>query len=213
MWDRLWCKSPAAYAGTLTAVTISVCVGDAVGDTGTIMAWRVNWSENFPSTLLYPPPSGETVAASLSSNYERVTFTLPFAMSPTAGSHAASVTPAWSSGLASPVVGPQVLWYDWAARPMYGPASANYMWSFDGTTGPSNAVAWTGGSSVRIWSSYTGSTMQLNDGTDTASGAFDGTFGDAALTALSVGGSSSAVSSVYGVITKVCADPNPLRCR
>lgn len=212
-WNILWCKSSAAYAGTLTAVTIQVCVGDTVGDTGNIYAWRVNHSVNFPSTLLYPPPSVQAVASTATSAYERMDATLPVAMSASAGSHAATFRPAWSTGLASPTVGPQLMFYDGSARPMYGPASANSMRTFDGLNDVANAVSFTAGTVVRIWQDYTGSTMRINDGSDTASGSFDGTFGAAALTTLSIGGNSAALSSAYGVISRVCADPDSTRCR
>lgn len=49
------CASPAAYAGTLTSVTVSLCVGTAASDVGTVVGWRVNHS-----TALDPqgvPPS------------------------------------------------------------------------------------------------------------------------------------------------------------
>lgn len=212
-WNRLWCKSSSAYAGTLTAVTVSVCVGDAVGDIGTVFAWRYNHSVNFPSTLLYPPPSLQAVAASATTAYEYVTFTLPTALSSSSGSVAVSFTPAWTSGLASPLVGPQLVWLDSSGRPMYGPASANAMRIFDGLNDVGNAISWTGGTTVRPWSSYAGSTLTINDGSDTATGSFDGTFGAGALTSVVVGGSSSAGISAYGIITRVCADPRAARCR
>lgn len=96
---------------------------------------------------------------------------------------------------------------------MYGPAAANSLRTFDGLNDVANAFSWTGGITVRAWSSYAGATMQINDGTDTASGAFDGTFGAAALTALQVGGNNGTAAASYGIVSRVCADPDSTRCR
>lgn len=213
-WTRLWCQSPAAYAGTLTAITISVCVGDAAGDTGTVMAWRANWSAAQP-TLGYPNPSVQAVSSAVTSNYERVTFTLPVAMSASTGSHAASFTPAWSTPQATPHMAPQLIYYDGNGRPIYGPGAApTAVRQFDGLNDVSNTyTSLTAGAVVRMWSSYTGSTSQVNDGTDTTTGSFDGTLGAAALTSLQVGGNTAVGTASYGVVSRVCADPDPTRCR
>lgn len=216
-WNVLWCISPAAYAGTLTSVTVSLCVGDAVGDTGTVMGWRINHQVNAPD-LAFPPPSLQAVAASASTAFERITFTLPLAMSATTGSHAASFVPAWAStATSSPAIGSgmQLLYYDGSARAIYAPApNAGRFRQFDGANDVERILtAFTAGSTVRPFSAYTGAVTTVGDQGGSTTGAFDGTFGTGALTALSVGGQISTAQASCGIVSRVCADPNPLRCR
>ncbi len=64
----------------------------------------------------------------------------------------------------------------------------------------------------RVWSSWTGSTMTINDTTDalTNSGTFDGDMASAVAVEI---GALAAVGALNGVIKQVCLDPSPTVCR
>lgn len=212
-WYPLWCKSSAAYSASPVSVTVSVCVGDTAADQGTVYAWGFNHAASMPSTLAYPPPTFQVVSSNVVSNYSRQTTTISNPVSQTTGSHAASYAPMYTGGVASPVTGPQLIYYDNSGRPAYGPAVANSLRTFDGLNDVANTFSWTAGTIYRVWSSYTGSTMQINDGADTASGSFDGTFGAAALTSMQWCGNNVVGAGAWGMCSRVCGDTDPLRCR
>ena len=86
-FDRLNCTSPAAYAGTPTAVTVCVEVGTVVGDTGTIIAWGADVKPSSLYLTSYVPTT--TVAVTRSADVPTVT--LYSALPTTDGSAAASL--------------------------------------------------------------------------------------------------------------------------
>ena len=71
------CTSPAAFAGTLTAVTVSILVGDAVGDQGTLF---VEGCDVKPSAL-YRTSLNDTGAAGITRAVDSAAFTLPSSLS------------------------------------------------------------------------------------------------------------------------------------
>lgn len=89
-YTRVSCVSPAAYAGTLTAVTVCVNVGAVAGDTGNLFAWGIQHEIGaFPTSLILTvgtsvARSGETVAATIAppaSTYACIAATVtPFAL-------------------------------------------------------------------------------------------------------------------------------------
>lgn len=148
-----------------------------------------------------------TAGAAVTRAAETASFALPAAMNASTGSHAVTFVPQWSTGV---TVAPYLLIYDTEARALYKNAGDGInLW--DGTNDVTNATTWTAGTAKRVWSSYTGSTAQVNDGADTTSGSFDGTFGAGALSTLHVG--EGLGSHSFGVVKRVCADPSSTRCR
>lgn len=198
---RVTCSSSAAYAGTLTAVTVTIRVGTVVGDQGTLFVEGCQHELSAPFASSYIATAG----ASATRAAEVARFSV--AMSQTSGSHAVTVVPEWSTGSGSAYA---LLTYDSSARMAYGNADSNVR-IYDGTTEVSNATTYTAGTAKRIWSSYGGASMSVNDGADTASGAFDGTMGAGALTTLSVCNGIGLFG--FSVCKRVCADLSEPRCR
>lgn len=222
-WNRLWCASPAAYAAGLTAVTVSVCVGTVVGDVGTVMAWRYNHHVASPALGIgFPSPSVQAVGSSVTvaggaTSGERFSFALPSGLSQSFGSTAITFAPAWAStasNATNPALGSNLLFFDSAGRAAY---SAGYgsgaVRIFDGTNDINHTpTAWAAGATVRVWSSWGSGLSISGNGAAPSTGAFDGTFGAGALTALSVADAFN-VASIAGVFTALCADPESTRCR
>lgn len=199
---RISCSSSAAYAGTLTAVTVAIGVGSQASDTGTLFVEACQHEVSAPFPSSYADTDGSAAARGV----EVATFALPVAMNASTGSHALTFVPEWSTPLGSPYV----LTYDTAARMIYD-NTGDSIGLWDGTNDTQNATTFTAGTPKRIWTSYTGTTATANDGTDTATGTFDGTMGTGPLTTISVC-NGVAVRS-FGVCKRVCADPVVSRCR
>lgn len=80
---------------------------------------------------------------------------------------------------------------------------------YDGTTQVIySPVSYSPSVAVRNWCSWSGSTMIAGSGSSSASGAFDGVMGTGVAT-LTLGG----FNQPDGIISRVCADPSPARCR
>ena len=87
--------------------------------------------------------------------------------------------------------------------------------SFDSTNIiTSGATTVTPGAALRLWSSYgpgAGTNQSINNGTTTTTGAFDGTMGTS-LATLQVGQQAGG-SQIDSIISRICIDPDPSRCR
>lgn len=203
---RICCVSPAAYAGTLTAVAITVRVGSAVGDMGTLFVEEV---DHYAATAFIPHPI-PTDNVSVTRSSDVATITLSPAMSASIGSHAINVTPAW--GASGPMGGiTHFLRYDPSGQPMYFVSFGSTLRMWDGTSEPSTSTTFTALASRRIWSSYVGSTQSINDGLTTGTGSFDGTLGAGALTTISICNGGGSVADA--LCSRVCVDPSDTRCR
>lgn len=209
-YHRMWCTSSAAYAAGLTAVTISICVGDAAADQGDIFAWRVNHLVAAEQVSFPYPSVGSATAVPV----EAPVATVPAGLSTSDASFALSFAPAWASAGASTTMNAALLFFDGNGRPMYGPGAApTAVRIFDGTNDVSNTHAWTAGTVYRLWASYAGTTAQISDGVDTTTGSFDGTFGAAALTSLQIGRNSGVGSTSFGTVALVRLCNGAARCR
>lgn len=200
---RVYCVSPAAFGGTLTAVTVTIRVGTVAADQGTLFvdACQHEVSATHPSTFI------ATDGTSASRPAEVITATLPLAMSASTGSHAVTFVPFWST---SETGTPYLLVYDGSGRALYD-NGGDSIGVFDGANDIQNSTTFTAGTPKRVWSSYEGATITVNDGADTTTGTFDGTFGSAALTSLGL--CNGFGTRADGVCKRICADLDPLRCR
>lgn len=203
-FDRLNCTSPAAYAGTLTAVTVCVEVGTVVGDTGTIIAWGADVKPSSLYLTSYVPTT--TVAVTRSADVPTVT--LYSALPTTDGSAAASFTPEWSTSVGAPLF--YLMSYSGSAEMLYGQGAVGDIRTYDSTTQVIQTTTYTANVTKRLWSSYTGSAMQVSDTTATASGAFDGSMLTA--TSLQLGQQGGSFQN-NAILSRVCLDPSPTRCR
>ena len=205
-WTRIQCVSPAAYAGTLTAVTVCINVGSVVADTGTLGVWGFNHesSKDFASSYI----SATTVAVT-----RAVDSSLLFSVMPpgalSAGSVAMTFIPGWTkipafTHLVSHLV------FDANGQPLETPNGTDIR-MFDGVTEPSRATTYTAGAATRLYSFWQGASMTVSDTAGTTSGAFDGTMG--ATNQIEIGSRNAGASPVDGVVKLVCVDPDPGRCR
>lgn len=129
---RYACISPAAYGAGITAVTASILVGDAVGDTGSIGAGEVQLEDDgaFWTTDTHPSSYMPTFAAGVTRNSHQITFANPAAITNTEG--CASVSYFRKGWNVAAFVGGSPLAGDANTRPCY-PSSATQLSSFDGT--------------------------------------------------------------------------------
>lgn len=194
---RVSCSSPAAYAGTLTSVTVTIRVGTLVADQGTLFVegCQHEVSAAYPSSYIATAGVSATRAA------ERAIFPNPGAAVLTSGSAAATV--ATDSTLFGMVC------LDNAGRLLYRNTTARI---YDGTTEVAVAAG-TLSASVpkRFASDWGGSTENVRNITDgtSASGSFDGTM---AFSNFDVGFNCTTGAAVDGVIKQVCLDPSRVRC-
>jgi hypothetical protein len=199
-WSRISCTSSAAYAGTLTAVTVAVGVGTVVGDTGTIAVWGCQHEvASTGATSIVPT----TTAAA------------------TRGAESASIdTTSWGSSSSVSVSG-----YVWAIPFASGGAAAVFETSglaalVNESSGP---IRWYTGSGLTVsiiqptsglhWYAYhSGAVRGLGWGANTASGANAATankFG----AQLWFGGSVSGGGPPNGIVSRYCIDKAWEWCR
>lgn len=206
-WSRLTCGSAAAYAGTLTAVTVCINVGTVAGDTGTIGAWGFQHELNraTPTSLILT--AGTAVTRNADSALSMATHPAALTGIFTAGSSAATLIPQWNTN--EPSVGPYLVYIDTVGRPLYAPNSSS-MRTFDGVNDVSRATTYTANTAIRFWSSWLASTISVNNGGGTTTGSFDGTMGS--TTQLFIGGFTG-TAEPDGILKLVCLDPDSTRCR
>lgn len=187
-----------------TSISAQVLVGDAAGDTGTVIFGGCQVETGSWRTSIIP-----TTSATVTRNLETLSVTLAVAMSASTGSHAISVTYAsiQTSGFSHLM--------------RYGAEALILYVYFPGTNlirvndGSAEVGAATGaavvGTSYRYWSSYGATVLSVASSTATNTGVFDGTMGTAALTTLSFCGATTTAPN--GICTRICADPSATRCR
>jgi hypothetical protein len=201
-YNRLGCTSPAAYGGTLTAITICVEVGTVATDTGTVIAWGAQLEAGaWVSSVIDTAAAASTRVADGPVQAAGVVLTGLGA----AGSSSASVSPLNVTAPQAPIV-----FMNGAGRAIYANTSVR---TFDGTNEAAIVNGLTVGVAERYWSSWSGATLQINNSTDatSASVAFDGamdTTGPLEFIANAAIGTSG-----DWIISRICLDPNPLRCR
>lgn len=202
-YTRLTCSSPAAYAGTLTAITVCVEVGTVVADTGTIIAWGAQLETALGGTaaLSYMP----TAAGVTNKAAEQVVATPDLSGLVASGCAAGTFQPFSATAADNTIdmlVGGNV------ARYLYLNQTLRI---YDGTTEQTLSAGYVAGTPKRYRSTWSGATEAIFNVTDatTNSGAFDGTMtGDGTLRL--AGG---IIGAGPGILSRVQLDPNPARCQ
>lgn len=208
-WNVLSCSSPAAYAGTLTAVTVCVNVGSVVGDTGTIMAWGADHKNTAPYRTSYIPTTTIAVArAAESAGFPGAAWPV----SPV--SFASSVTTAWS-GTAT------------AADLWAGNIASNSGWGFGWTGGTLRSQPCAAGACATLdvvqgptaltlsrWAvSYSGTTTSIYKDAALIAGPTVKTAPNSPWATNTTFGSGVQWGWLNGIITRICIDADPARCR
>jgi hypothetical protein len=197
--------SPTTSLGSFSTASYPCTGSDGSAFDGFVTGWQCEVGAYASSYIA-------TTSAGVARASETATVALSSAMSATTGSHAATFVSEWSTGTGAGA--PYMVFYDPNGRPLYQNTTGNgtSIAEWDGTNDVINATTFAAGVSKRMWSSYAVTTMMVNDGTDTVTGSFDGTFGAPPLSTLAIGGWPGSASA-DGVIKQVCVDPNPSRCR
>lgn len=205
-WTRIQCVSPAAYAGTLTAVTVCVNVGSVVADTGTLGVFGFNHEVNHDFATSYVSATTVAVTRAVDSS---LLFNLMPAGVRSAGSSAMTFIPGWTKiGAFTHQV--SLLVFDANGQPLETPNGTDIR-MFDGVTEPLRATTYTAATASRLYSFWSGGSMTVSDTAGTTSGAFDGTMG--ATNQIEICSRNGGASPGDGVCKLVCVDPDPNRCR
>ena len=100
--------------------------------------------------------------------------------------------------------------YSGSAEMLYGQGAVGDIRTYDSTTQVIQTTTYTANVTKRLWSSYTGSAMQVSDTTATASGALMARCSRRLLLQLGQQGGSFQNNAI---LSRVCLDPSPTRCR
>lgn len=210
-YDRITCTSGAAYTGALTAVTVSVCVGTVVGDTGTVIAWGVNHSvsqdylASFIDATAAPATRQSDLAHFLTSGINGVasiaaSFVIPAGTHP-AGGGVVSIQNGAAPG--GPSLG--LLMESGTFVRCFQQGGLGYM-ALGGTQSVvDRAYCWNKGGTFPI--------ANCLNGKLTAFAEQSGNGGDIQTVDRVVVGAFTAALAVGGVVKRVCVDPNQTRCR
>lgn len=206
-WSRVQDLRTATGTGGLVVGCNNLATYAGGSNTGAadVFLWGAQQEMGATFATSYIP----TTSAAVTRNAETAIATISAGLSQSQGSAAITFTPLWST--ATPTLF-RLLEFDSSGRVAYS-NTGNGVNIFDGTNDIGNTWTLSVGTPVRVWGSWAGATLSINDGTDTATGAFDGTFGAGALTSLSLGYGASGPGQANGIITRVCVDPDPTRCR
>ncbi len=203
---RAFCTSSAAYGAGITNVTVSILVGSTVGVTGSVYAEACQHEAASPlNATSYIPTTSATVTRGNAS----MLYTVP-SWSSTVLSMAATIVPAWTTSNVSEAGAPGILTMNGTnGSSLYVNGTLRFLTG--ATANPSSTL--TTASPVRVYGYDNGTNAVNVYGTNTNSvstGAAANRFG----TSLGIGtGTPAGVNVLAGVISRVCIDPNPLRCR
>jgi hypothetical protein len=211
---RVFCISPAAYAGTLTSVAVTVRVGTVVADQGTVAVEGCQ-HETWDATYGYLTSYIDTTSAAATRNADTWQFNAlgVVGLTVASGSSAFTLTPlASTSETGGAAVAMSYVAQAGVAegRSAYTPLG-NQLRAFDGTNEPiATPVNYIRNVLKRIYTTWGSGTLLVRDDTDAvqASGAFDGSWGGAGSQLLIGSGGGS-----IGIMTRLCYDPNAARCR
>ena len=186
----LGCNNNPAYAGASNTGAADIVVWGAQVEAGTF-------------ATSYIPTTSAAVTRSVDLVVEFLTVTTTSLAS--AGSAAISVTP-----LAAANINGALVYMGGNGRPIYAPSAASVR-MFDGTNDLALAPGFVAGTTKRYWSSWAGSSQTITNVTDVtqATGSFDGAMQTATLNV----GSNFGSGPGNWIVSRVCLDPNPLRCR
>lgn len=199
-WNILSCTSPAAYAGTLTAVTVCVNVGNLATVTGTIMAWGTDHKSSAPYRTSYVP--GRT-SASAPRAQDTISFPFPVATSPSISLAGSFIGPTPASGSAAGVI-------ELGAAVSFLNESAG-LWRWF-TAGITQSVAITSSAAgVRTYGYHDGNVEGMRWGPNTAGPTASVSAANKAAATIYVGG--NAANRPDGVVTEGCGDVNAGVCR
>lgn len=192
---------------TIQALTFGIgydtTIGTANSGTADFAVWGAQ-AELGPFATSYIATTSASATRAFDGNFF---FTLALAGANATGSAAVTITPA----AATTIVAGDLIVGNSAGRPLY---ANNTIRMYDQTTEPIIANGFVANVPKRYWSSWTGSTQSLNNATDAvnATGSFDGTMMGAS-TGIYVGSGAIIGNSGDWIISRVCLDPSPLRCR
>lgn len=203
--NRISCSSTAAYAGTVTAKTLSISVGDSVGVTGTIMVAGCQLEDGFQVTSYIATTSG---SATRQPETQPTISGVSLTGLASSGSTSVSITPFATSQPAA--AGMVIMGAGGTARLMYFNVT---MRIGDGTNEAAIVTGFTGATTKRYWSSWAPSTLTIRNATDAnqATSAFTGTMETTAP--LRVGTAAFIGTNANWIISRVCLDPDSARCR
>lgn len=181
------------------SISAQVLVGDAVGDTGTLVVGGCQVETGSDFTSMNP-----TTSAAATRNIDVVTVATPAALQ-------AGGSVAISFAINGANSDSRLLRFDANGIPLYMSAPFQYVRLWDGTNNPSVATGVVSlRTTYRTWSSWSGSATAVNYNGTGAAGGFDGTMGAAATTLSICGGDGTALNGHCG---RACADLNGARCR
>lgn len=193
-------KGDASSSGV--SISVQILVGNAVGDTGTVI-----WGGCDAKAATYRTSLVPTVGAAAARSADAASFP---ALTALASVGCASVTASseWTGNAATATGFAQLInmgaTNGAAGDLLYQGVGTLRM--YDGTVEPTVATSWTAGSPRRVWSSWTGIVQTINNGSSSGTGAFDGAMATGAI------GVGSAGTPFDGLIGKIILDPNPTRC-
>lgn len=203
--NRISCASSTAYTAGITAKTVAITVGDAVGVTGTIMAGGCQLEDAFPLTSYIATTSAAVTRATDS---EPTIAGLTLTSLASGGSAAVNITP-FGTGQVS-AAGMVVMGVGGTARLMYFNTT---MRIFDGANEAAIVTGFTGGTAKRYWSSWASGTLTIRNATNAnqATTTFGGTM--ETTTPLRIGSATFISTTSNWIISRICLDPVSSRCR
>ena len=189
-------KGDASSSGV--SIPVQILVGDAVGDTGTVIWGGCDIKAGAYRTSIAPTAGSAVTRVAETANFPALT-----GLAAT-GCASATASSEWTTTAAFQQIINMGATNGASGDVLYQGATTLRM--YDGTTEPTVATTWIAGTPKRVWSSWTGVTQTINNGASSGTGAFDGTM---ATGVVSIG---SAGTAFDGIITRVILDTSSTRC-